>query len=122
MHHSEIGIGSLPLVAVISVFPGAVPTVQTMRYRRPLQMAYAPVEWNHTVMIVNKGDVEHWLNGKKLLEYQIGSDEWKKQKEAGRWKTESGYGAATSGHLACRLHTAKLIKRTSALKTSIKLL
>ena len=62
--------------------------------------ANLPGEWNHTVIIVNKGHVEHWLNGKKLLEYQIGSDEWKKQKDAGKWKTESGYGAAISGHIA----------------------
>jgi hypothetical protein len=46
--------------------------------------AKAPGEWNHTMIIVNKGHVEHWLNGKKLLEYQIGSDEWKKQKAAGK--------------------------------------
>jgi len=56
------------------------------------------------VIIVNKGDVEHWLNGKKLLEYQIESHEWKKQKEACKWKTESGYGAAARGHIA--LHAA----------------
>ena len=62
--------------------------------------ANAPGEWNHTVIIVNKGHVEHWLNGKKLLEYQIGSEEWKKQKAAGKWKDEAGYGAAKSGHIA----------------------
>src|SRR5436190_16883480 len=60
----------------------------------------APGEWNHTVIIVNKGHVEHWLNGKKLLEYQIGSEEWKKQKAAGKWKDEPGYGASKSGHIA----------------------
>jgi hypothetical protein len=59
-----------------------------------------PGEWNHTMIIVNKGHVEHWLNGKKTVEYELGSEKWKQQKAAGKWKDEAGYGAAKSGHLA----------------------
>jgi 3-keto-disaccharide hydrolase len=65
-----------------------------------IKAANAPGEWNHTVIIVNKGHVEHWLNGKKVVEYNLGSDEWKKQKAAGKWKDEAGYGASTKGHIA----------------------
>lgn len=56
-------------------------------------------EWNHTVIIVNKGHVEHWLNGKKVVEYELWSDEWKQHKAAGKWKDEPGYGASKTGHL-----------------------
>jgi hypothetical protein len=59
-----------------------------------------PGEWNHTVIIVNKGHVEHWLNGQKVVEYELWSDAWKKQKEAGKWKDVPGYGAAIKGHIA----------------------
>ena len=59
-----------------------------------------PGEWNHTVIIVNKGHVEHWLNGQKTVEYELGSEKWKQQKAAGKWKDEAGYGAAKSGHIA----------------------
>src|SRR3954453_739414 len=59
-----------------------------------------PGEWNHAVIIVNKGHVEHWLNGKKTVEYELGGEKWKQQKAAGKWKDEAGYGAAKTGHIA----------------------
>ena len=59
-----------------------------------------PGELNHAVIIVNKGHVEHWLNGKKLVEYELGSDKWKVQKAAGKWKDVAAYGAAKTGHIA----------------------
>ena len=65
-----------------------------------MQAANTPGEWNHTIIIVNKNHVEHWLNGKKVVEYELGSDAWKKAKEAGKWKDVTGYGASTSGHIA----------------------
>ena len=60
----------------------------------------APGEWNHTLIIVNKGHVQHWLNGKKVVEYEMWSDKWKEQKAAGKWKDVANYGAAKSGHIA----------------------
>jgi len=43
-------------------------------------------EWNHTRIVVNNGHVEHWLNDKKVVEYELYSDDWKKKKMAGKWK------------------------------------
>lgn len=57
-------------------------------------------EWNTTKIIVNHGHVEHWLNDKKVVEYTLWSDEWKKEKAEGKWKDATGYGASTSGHIA----------------------
>ena len=37
-------------------------------------------EWNHARIVVNKGHVEHWLNGKKVVEYELWTDEWKRKK------------------------------------------
>ena len=67
----------------------------------PMLKAYnKPGEWNHTLIIVNKGHVEHWLNGKKVVEYEMWSDAWKKAKEEGKWKDHPGYGAAKQGYIA----------------------
>jgi hypothetical protein len=39
--------------------------------------AKAPGSWNHTRILVNNGQVEHWLNGEMVLEYNLKSPEWK---------------------------------------------
>jgi len=65
-----------------------------------IKAAKKPGEWNTTKIIVNKGHVEHWLNGKKVVDYTLWSDEWKKQKAAGKWKDAAGYAASKSGHIA----------------------
>lgn len=59
-----------------------------------------PGEWNHTVIKVYKGHVEHWLNGKKVVEYDLHSEAWEKAKAAGKWKNSPGYGASKTGHIA----------------------
>lgn len=64
-----------------------------------VKAAYAPGKWNHTIIIVNKGHVEHWLNGKRVVMYDVGSNEWKKAKAAGKWKEEAGYAASGKGHI-----------------------
>ncbi|MGF7217185.1 hypothetical protein GGR92_003358 [Spirosoma lacussanchae] len=34
-------------------------------------------EWNKGRILVNNNHVEHYLNGKKVVEYEYGSDDWK---------------------------------------------
>lgn len=71
----------------------------------PLVAAAKPVgEWNQAKIIVKKGHVEHWLNGQKTAEYEMGSAEWKKAKEAGKWKDAKGYGATKKGHIDLQDH------------------
>ena len=74
----------------------------------PATLAANPVgEWNHTKIVVNNGHVEHWLNGVKVVDYQLGSDEWKKEKEKGKWKDAPGYGMNKEGHIALQSNHAK---------------
>lgn len=61
-------------------------------------------EWNTARIVVNKGHVEHWLNGKKIVEYEIGSEDWKKNKMNGKWKDADGYAMAKKGYIALQDH------------------
>ena len=71
----------------------------------PSEIASNPAgEWNHTRIVVNKGHVEHWLNGKKVVDYHLWTDEWKQKKAAGKWKTAPGYGTAKRGYIALQDH------------------
>lgn len=61
-------------------------------------------EWNTTRIVVNKGHVEHWLNGKKLLDFEMWTDEWNNKKRNGKWKEATGYGLSKKGHIALQDH------------------
>src|SRR5262249_48283640 len=43
-------------------------------------------EWNSARLIVNGNHVEHWLNGVKLLEYELGSRDWDAKVAASKFK------------------------------------
>ena len=56
-------------------------------------------DWN-TARIVAKGShIEHWLNGVKLLEYELGSADWQTRVKASKFKDWPNYGRAPRGHI-----------------------
>jgi len=54
-------------------------------------------QWNKTRLIVRGTHVEHWLNGVKVVEYDFGSDDWKKRVAASKFSQYPNYGLAASG-------------------------
>ena len=54
-------------------------------------------EWNMTKIVVDYPKVEHWLNGVKVVEYEMGSEDWKARKAADKWAEVPQYGVARSG-------------------------
>jgi len=63
-------------------------------------------EWN-TAKVLKDGDhVEHWLNGKKLVEYQLWTDDWKSRVKSGKWNSFPAYGQYRKGHISLQDHGA----------------
>ena len=61
-------------------------------------------EWNNSRIVVNGAHVEHWLNGKKILEFERWTPEWRKLRDAGKWKDAPDYGLAKTGRIALQDH------------------
>lgn len=64
-------------------------------------------EWNNSKIVFNKGHVEHWLNGEKIVEFQAWDETWTKAKTEGKWKDFPDYGMAKKGKIALQDHGNK---------------
>ena len=68
---------------------------------RPLK----PVgEWNTARIVVNGPLVEHWLNGQKMLEYELWSPEWEAQYKASKFRDYPAYGRTQRGPIGLQDH------------------
>lgn len=65
-------------------------------------------EWNSSKIVFNRGHVEHWLNGEKVIEFTAWDDAWTKLKTEGKWKDYPDYGSAKKGHIALQDHGNKV--------------
>ncbi|SHF40511.1 protein of unknown function [Mariniphaga anaerophila] len=71
----------------------------------PVNAEVVPIdEWNKTRILVDGPHVEHWLNGKKVVEYELWSDDWKARKEESKWRDKPYYGMSKSGHIGLQDH------------------
>lgn len=61
-------------------------------------------EFNVSRIIVKDGHVGHWLNGSKVLEYELWTDEWKSLVQQSKWKDYPAYGLARKGHIGLQDH------------------
>jgi hypothetical protein len=71
----------------------------------PTKLATKPVgEYNRTKIVANNGHIEHWLNGEKVVEFDLWTPEWQQLKEKGKWKDVKDYGMAKKGHIVLQDH------------------
>lgn len=61
-------------------------------------------EWNVTRIIVYGPKVKHWLNGKKVVEYELWTDAWNELKASSKWAERPNYGMAKTGHIGLQDH------------------
>lgn len=48
-------------------------------------------EWNTGRIIANGNNIQHWLNGEKVVEIEMGSDEWNTAFEKSKYKKEKEF-------------------------------
>lgn len=73
-------------------------------------------EWNKVRLIKNKGKVEHWLNGVKVVEFEMYNDQWNEMIKASKFKDMKGFGLAAKGKIALQDHGDKVWYRNIKIK------
>jgi hypothetical protein len=72
----------------------------------PTRDALSPVgEYNKVRLIVKEGRAEHWLNGQKIVEYEIGSEEWKRRIAESKFAGWEHFAKYRMGHIGLQDHT-----------------
>ncbi|HEX3233511.1 MAG TPA: DUF1080 domain-containing protein [Gemmatimonadales bacterium] len=86
-------------------------------YPAPAGVVKPAGEWNAVRILVRGNHVEHWLNGTKVVEYELGSPDWKAKVQASKFKQWPGYGRAASGHIALQDHGDRVAYRNIKVRT-----
>jgi hypothetical protein len=61
-------------------------------------------EWNTTRIVVNGAHVEHWLNGQRIVAYELWTAEWKRLVAQSKFKDHPRYARAKRGRLGIQDH------------------
>ena len=61
-------------------------------------------EFNQARLVVKGSHVEHWLNGAKVVEYELGSDRLRKLIAQSKYKDIPGFAQSHKGHILLQDH------------------
>jgi hypothetical protein len=73
-------------------------------------------QWNTSRLVFNHGHVEHWLNGKKIVDFTAWDADWNKKRLAGKWKDYPDYGKAKTGVIALQCEAGKIYYKNISIK------
>ena len=61
-------------------------------------------EWNHFRLVVNHNKCEHWMNGVKYVEYEIGSPDWEERFAKSKFSKFPDFARIAKGHICLQDH------------------
>ncbi len=71
----------------------------------PAQRVVHPAgEWNRARIVARGPHVEHWLNGERIVSYEIGSEDWRRRVADSMFDDAAGFGANEEGHIVLQDH------------------
>jgi hypothetical protein len=95
LHNQGHRDGKAPITSAASNYAVNPPTKDLTR----------PVgEWNEGRLVARGNHVEHWLNGEKVVEYEIDSPDWLERVKASKFAKLANYGRIKRGYIALQDH------------------
>ena len=83
----------------------------------PVRDVHRPAgEWNRVRIIKSGNSVEHWLNGYKIVEYELHSDDWNRRRAKSKYDEIPSYARETTGTICFQDHGAKVSFRNMRIK------
>jgi hypothetical protein len=73
-------------------------------------------EWNDGRIVIANNHVTHYLNGEKVVEYQLGSDDWRKRVAASKFDAWKKFGTNARGHIVLQDHGNEVWYRNVRIK------
>jgi hypothetical protein len=67
---------------------------------KPLDATKPAGEWNHIKLVVDGNHVEHWMNGTKYFEYELGSDDFNERLAKSKFKRFPHFAKNKTGFIA----------------------
>jgi hypothetical protein len=73
-------------------------------YPSPAGVVKPAGQWNKVRVVVQRNHVEHWLNGVKVVEYELGSPDWEARVKASKFAPHPHYGRNPEGYIGLQEH------------------
>lgn len=73
-------------------------------------------EWNTARVVYNKGHVEHWLNGEKVVEFYESDPDFKQRYKKSKWTEYPGWNKSKTGSIGLQDHGAPVYFRNLKIK------
>lgn len=80
-------------------------------YPSPAGVVKPAGQWNRVRIVVRGNHVEHWLNGVKVVEYELLSPDWLARVQASKFAPHSRYGRNPEGYIGLQDHGDRVAYR-----------
>ena len=80
-------------------------------YAAPAGVVKPYGNWNAARLVVRGGYVEHWLNGRQIATYTLGSAEWENRVKNSKFAAWPMYGRARRGYIGLQDHGDRVAYR-----------